>query len=259
MARFYARGTAGGDHDHRHLDCAAVAGGAGGPRGGPPDAVPEQPQANGARLPQPREAKASARGGWRLRLGGRPRPRLRQAAARRLASTTSCLHRAAGAARLGVANDVGSGPPTVDGSRTPLGGAFICPTRRRALTYPFVPHFQFTGQFWTCRRHCAGATMPATPVITPTLSPTVLRRWPTETPTTPAVAGSPPDVRRHARERRVLGPQHVPDTPTSPTASSNTYLVGERYLCTDSYTTGEDPADDQGWCIGFDIDKSAAG
>jgi prepilin-type N-terminal cleavage/methylation domain-containing protein/prepilin-type processing-associated H-X9-DG protein len=38
--------------------------------------------------------------------------------------------------------------------------------------------------------------------------------------------------------------------------ASVTYLIGERYLCPDSYATGQDPADDQGWTIGFDIDTN---
>ena len=51
---FYARGTFGGDHDHRDLDCVVVAGGAGGPRGGPADAVHQQPQADRPGLPRSR-------------------------------------------------------------------------------------------------------------------------------------------------------------------------------------------------------------
>ena len=55
IPRFYASGAFGGHHDHRHPDCAVAAGGAGGPRGGPADAVPEQPQANRPGLPEPRK------------------------------------------------------------------------------------------------------------------------------------------------------------------------------------------------------------
>ena len=43
--RVYAGGTSGRGHDHRHFDCAAVAGGPSGPRGGAAGAVQEQHQA----------------------------------------------------------------------------------------------------------------------------------------------------------------------------------------------------------------------
>ena len=48
QAWFYVGRASGGDHDHRHPDCAVAAGGAGGPRGGAAGAVPEQPQATRA-------------------------------------------------------------------------------------------------------------------------------------------------------------------------------------------------------------------
>ena len=61
----YAGGTLGGHHDHRHPDRAVAAGGAGGPRGGPASAVPEQPQATRPGLPEPRERhEAFPTGGW---------------------------------------------------------------------------------------------------------------------------------------------------------------------------------------------------
>ena len=35
---------------------------------------------------------------------------------------------------------------------------------------------------------------------------------------------------------------------------SNTLLAGEKYLNTDNYFKGDDPADDQGWDLGYDLD-----
>ena len=46
FTRFYLGGVVGRHHDHWHFDRDVVAGGAGGPRGGAEDAVPEQPQAD---------------------------------------------------------------------------------------------------------------------------------------------------------------------------------------------------------------------
>jgi len=37
---------------------------------------------------------------------------------------------------------------------------------------------------------------------------------------------------------------------------SNTLLAGERYLDTDNYYNGSDPADDQGWDMGYDLDTN---
>ncbi len=98
----YACGTPGGNHDHRHSDCALVAGGAGGPRGGPADAVQEQSQATRPRLPESQEHhQAVPQRRLGIRLGGRRRPGHRLAAAGRLDLQHSALHRAAGAARPG--------------------------------------------------------------------------------------------------------------------------------------------------------------
>ena len=36
--------------------------------------------------------------------------------------------------------------------------------------------------------------------------------------------------------------------------ASSTYLLGEKYLATENYATGTDPADDQGWNVGYDWD-----
>jgi prepilin-type N-terminal cleavage/methylation domain-containing protein len=37
--------------------------------------------------------------------------------------------------------------------------------------------------------------------------------------------------------------------------ASNTYLIGEKYINADHYTTGRDPSDNEGWCTGYDNDN----
>ena len=50
-------------------------------------------------------------------------------------------------------------------------------------------------------------------------------------------------------ERSEVGMRHIED------GTSKTYLVGEKYLSTRNYLTGQDPADNETWCTGFNNDN----
>lgn len=49
-------------------------------------------------------------------------------------------------------------------------------------------------------------------------------------------------------ERSEVGIQHIPD------GTSKTYMIGEKYLNPNNYTTGNDPADNETWCTGYNND-----
>lgn len=50
-------------------------------------------------------------------------------------------------------------------------------------------------------------------------------------------------------ERSEVGIKHISD------GTSNTYLVGEKYLASNQYETGTDEADNETWCSGFNDDN----
>ena len=90
--RLHARRAARRDCDHRRAGGAAVARGAGGPRGGPPDAVRQQPQAARARVSQlSRYLQPVPRGEHRHESCNRPAPTTARARPKPTAgSTTGC-------------------------------------------------------------------------------------------------------------------------------------------------------------------------
>jgi len=79
--------------------------------------------------------------------------------------------------------------------------------------------------------------------------------------------GSPTDSRREAMDpafnpqvltgvsfvRSEVGMQHVAD------GSSSTYLIGEKYLNPANYENGQDSADNETWCTGFNNDNFRCG
>ncbi len=143
-ARFYPGRTAGGDCDHRHLDCAAAAGRAGGARVSTAHPVLEQSQTtrtghSGARIGQ----TLLAHRGLGLRLDWRPRPRNRHPSTRRLAVLHSPLYRRelAGPDRSWtrrrrsqhqLAEGRGDGASHYD----PDCPGIMCPSRRQYQLYP---------------------------------------------------------------------------------------------------------------------------
>lgn len=50
-------------------------------------------------------------------------------------------------------------------------------------------------------------------------------------------------------ERSAVAYRHITD------GSSNTYLIGEKYISVDHYETGEDGGDNETWCTGFNNDN----
>jgi hypothetical protein len=50
-------------------------------------------------------------------------------------------------------------------------------------------------------------------------------------------------------ERSEVGIKHITD------GTSNTYLIGEKFLASDQYETGADEADNETWCTGFNNDN----
>jgi prepilin-type N-terminal cleavage/methylation domain-containing protein/prepilin-type processing-associated H-X9-DG protein len=138
-------------------------------------------------------------------------------------------------------------------ARTPVAG-FHCPTRRAALTYPFVhsnilvnlgpptviarsDYAGNAGEYydWVCYGPGSFAEGDALTDLQWGASP---------------YAGASGSMTGPIYGRSTCRMADITD------GTSNTYLIGERYLCPDSYTTGQDPADDQGWVIGFDIDTN---
>ena len=138
--RFYARRVAGRHHHHRHPDCLAVARGAGGARGGQADAVPEQRQATGAGLFEPRERlQAVPQRRLGLCLDRRRRPGKRPPPAGRMDLQHFAVHRAARHARPGrgtLWNDPNKLAANLERLSVPL-PVLYCPTRRKAIAYPW--------------------------------------------------------------------------------------------------------------------------
>jgi prepilin-type N-terminal cleavage/methylation domain-containing protein/prepilin-type processing-associated H-X9-DG protein len=140
-------------------------------------------------------------------------------------------------------------------ARTPLAG-FHCPTRRRALVYPFV-HSNVLVNLSSpptviARSDYAGCAGDFSDFVC--YGPSSLAEG--DSLTDLQWQQSPPYYGTTANMTGVFYGRSMCRMRDITDGASATYLVGERYLCPDSYTTGQDPADDQGWTIGFDIDTN---
>jgi prepilin-type N-terminal cleavage/methylation domain-containing protein/prepilin-type processing-associated H-X9-DG protein len=141
--------------------------------------------------------------------------------------------------------------------QTPLSG-YHCPTRRRAIVYP-SPDAQSEGYYnlpnlsqlhWVARSDYAACGGDQSV-------------WPSKGPMPQQQGDPPPGVIPTDLDRlnypggngngvcffgSLCKMSDITD------GTSNTFLAGERYICTESYDTGMDPSDDQCWAMGFDMD-----
>ena len=202
-------------------------------------------------------------------------PRLRQAQARLLGLLHSPLRRTTGVARFG-ARAKGGAKAAANSRRitTPV-GLYNCPSRRRPLLYPVGPSCNWGNANWgtggslylcdlggtTCylcntvpnvARGDYGANAGDTYLVPCWVNQPVsygqgdalpANSWPTNSS---CPMGSFTGVTYLRSEVKMTD---ITD------GTSKTYLVGERYLDPDHYSTGADSADDQCLFVGFDNDN----
>ena len=150
-----------------------------------------------------------------------------------------------------VLHQMGAGQPDsekvellAEVAATPL-GIFVCPSRRYAIVYPYIhgsPYYFITYPRGAGRGDyaaCAGGgryDMPGDEKGPGSVSAAATHNWQHE---------------YHngvIYERSMITDAHITD------GSSNTFLLGERYLNPDHYTTGADHDDDQCLYLGHDRD-----
>jgi prepilin-type N-terminal cleavage/methylation domain-containing protein/prepilin-type processing-associated H-X9-DG protein len=146
----------------------------------------------------------------------------------------------------------GSAAGRTQTARTPL-AVVHCPTRRAALTYPFVHSNVLVNLLpptVVARSDYAGCAGDYYDFVS--YGPSSLSDGDSLTDLQWAATyyGTTSNMNGVFFGRSMCRMADITD------GASTTYLIGERYLCPDSYTTGQDPADDQGWTIGFDIDTN---
>jgi len=158
--------------------------------------------------------------------------------------------------------DLGSGGNRQEARRrveTPV-QIFHCPTRRRAVAYPYYdkgsPYFNIEKP--TVAGHSDYAANSGTGRVTVCPTPPVqpagwggLNEWDnrSEMEINHAYPGTAEDVTGVIFRRSTVRFAHITD------GASNTYLIGERVMDPEEYTTGRGCADDQGWDSGFDYDN----
>jgi prepilin-type processing-associated H-X9-DG protein len=141
---------------------------------------------------------------------------------------------------------------------TPL-ALINCPTRRQAVAYPVSPgrcNPRNSDTPSECARSdyaaCAGNSRPHGSSIHAGPNsldegddPNYMSPTPPDPPTWPTVYETANGICFLRSEIRMA---HIRD------GSSQTYMIGEKYIDPDHWFTGTSSADDQGWSVGYDID-----
>ncbi len=129
---------------------------------------------------------------------------------------------------------------------------FNCPSRRRAIAYPYIHGSVY---FNAARPSVIGRSDYAASggdMVIPSIwqGPGSLsdgdgmsqEAWDAQP------GGTQDDSTGVIFRRSEISPAHIHD------GTSNTYLLGEKYLNPDHYFTGSSGGDDQGWDLGYDLD-----
>jgi prepilin-type N-terminal cleavage/methylation domain-containing protein/prepilin-type processing-associated H-X9-DG protein len=138
--------------------------------------------------------------------------------------------------------------------------AFICPSRRRSVPYPFrhaTSYLNITAPDWIGRSDYGGS---AGDVLWPGEVPTgIIVGYVDSTSHLPTLGMSESSFqnayRPYASGNGVFCLRNVIKTTEITDGTSKTYLVGERVCNPDHYIDGSPGFDDQGWNIGWDWDN----
>ncbi len=154
-------------------------------------------------------------------------------------------------------HDMGKDGNRAEGARrteTPV-ALFHCPTRRRAVAYPYThgsPYVNIDRPRVIGRADygaCAGDNWAE---VNPRFPSGVSEDLAGGDSASDADWDNLPGGANHATgvtfRRSMIAAAHVRD------GTSNTYLYGEKYLCPDYYSDGSGYASDQGWDLGYDYD-----
>jgi prepilin-type N-terminal cleavage/methylation domain-containing protein/prepilin-type processing-associated H-X9-DG protein len=139
---------------------------------------------------------------------------------------------------------------------TPLSG-LICPSRRSAMVYPQTDvscqYYYGTGQIsppsLVGKTDYVASSGTTDDGMYATWGPASYAEGDSYTPSLWMSAGS-----SHRKDTGVIFGHSAVTFADISDGSSNTYLIGEKYLNPDAYTTGTDTGDNQSWDIGIDWD-----
>ena len=164
--------------------------------------------------------------------------------------------------QLGAGLDASTTPTKRIAIRTRLEttvAVFHCPTRRRAIGYPF--HYGGVWIFMNSeqptligRSDYAASGGSNYPGLSGDNDPDTYAQGDAWSDAEWAAGFTPPGSGTYELATGVVFCRSTVDMAQIRDGTSNTYLVGERAICTDRYYDGNDQADDQGWDVGYDCD-----